>query len=192
MAGGYRGAVFATTWRARGGRTFDQEAKPMFIVHCHWRATLAAFLLLVGAGRPAAQGTTGTISGTIVDESSQAVPGAAVTLIDERTTVSRSSDQRTRTAHSSFRVVPPGIYTVRVELVGLPHVRETRERAQRQQPALARPPDAGGRLAHRGGDRRRLRHAGRNREQRSHGAPDLDPDRADPDQGPRRDGACCA
>ena len=51
------------------------------------RAALAALLLLVFAGRSAAQGTAGTISGTIVDESGQAVPGVAVTLTDERTNV---------------------------------------------------------------------------------------------------------
>ena len=109
----------------------------MYIVHCHWRATLAAFLLLVGAGRAAAQGTTGTISGTVVDESSQAVPGAAVTLVDERTTVTRGS---TSGADGTF-VVPRRaarhLHRPR-RAVGIPHVRETRERPQRQQPALAR------------------------------------------------------
>ncbi len=82
-----------------------------------WRAALAALLLLVFAGRPSAQGTTGTISGTIVDESNQPIPGVAVTLTDERTNVSRaatSGDDGT----FAFRAVPPGIYTVRAELSG--------------------------------------------------------------------------
>ena len=89
----------------------------MHIDHCQWRAMLAGILLLVFAGHATAQGTTGTISGTVVDESDQAVPGAAVTLVDERTTVARSGTSGPDGTFV-FQVVPPGLYTVRVELTG--------------------------------------------------------------------------
>ena len=70
-----------------------------------WRAALAALLLLVFAGRPFAQGTTGAISGTIVDDSSQAIPGVAVTLTDERTNVSRATTSGADGTFA-FRAVP--------------------------------------------------------------------------------------
>lgn len=81
------------------------------------RAAIVAIGLLLCAGRAAGQGTAGSVSGTIVDESNQAVPGAAVTLVDERTTVSRSL---TSEADGTFvfQVVPPSVYTIRVELNG--------------------------------------------------------------------------
>jgi hypothetical protein len=82
-----------------------------------WRAALAALLLLVFAGRPFAQGTAGAISGTIVDESGQAMPGVAITLTDERSNVSRATTSG-GDGTFAFRVVPPGIYTVRAELSG--------------------------------------------------------------------------
>jgi hypothetical protein len=82
-----------------------------------WRAALAALLLLVFAGRPFAQGTTGAISGTIVDESGQPIPGVAITLTDERTNVSRAATSGADGTFA-FRAVPPGLYTVRVELAG--------------------------------------------------------------------------
>lgn len=88
----------------------------MRIDPCH-RAAIAAIVLLLFAGRAAGQGTAGSISGTVVDESNQAVPGAAVTLVDERTTVPRSTTSD-GDGTFVFRVVPPSIYTVRVELNG--------------------------------------------------------------------------
>jgi carboxypeptidase family protein len=81
------------------------------------RAAIVAILLLVFADRATGQGTAGSISGTVVDESRQAVPGAAVTLVDERTTVTRTTASGTDGTFV-FPVVPPSIYTVRVELTG--------------------------------------------------------------------------
>jgi hypothetical protein len=97
----------------------------MRIVHWQWRGVVAAVLLIVAAGRAAGQGTAGTISGRVVDESDQAVPGAAVTLIDERTTTTRATTSAADGAFV-FPVVPPGIYTVRVELTGF-RMHERRE-----------------------------------------------------------------
>jgi hypothetical protein len=78
-------------------------------------AALVAFL--VAGGWAAAQAPTGTISGNIVDESDQVVPGATVELINEQT-------QSTRTATTGpdgrfvFNAVPAGAYTIKVTLEG--------------------------------------------------------------------------
>jgi Carboxypeptidase regulatory-like domain len=71
--------------------------------------------LLIGA--PAAAQNTGIISGTVIDNTAQLVPGATVTLINEAT-----ADARTTTSGGdgtfAFRAVEPGSYTVKVELTG--------------------------------------------------------------------------
>ena len=58
---------------------------------------------------------TGTVSGTIFDSSGKVVPGATVMLTNEAT-----ADARTTVSGESgafaFRAVPPGTYTVRIEL----------------------------------------------------------------------------
>jgi Carboxypeptidase regulatory-like domain/TonB-dependent Receptor Plug Domain len=69
------------------------------------------------AASPAAAQNTGTISGTIIDNTGQVVPGATLTLANEAT-----SDVRTMASGSrgefAFRAVEPGSYTVKVELTG--------------------------------------------------------------------------
>ena len=70
----------------------------------------------VSAGAAGAQ-DTGTVSGTVVDTSGQVVPGATVTLTNESTADTRSAITTDRGAFA-FRAVPPGTYTVRVELQG--------------------------------------------------------------------------
>src|ERR1051326_4480645 len=76
-------------------------------------AALASFVLVASA---AAQ-DTGSISGTVIDNSSQVVPGATVTLTNEAT-----KDRRTTASGGdgtfTFRAVPPGSYTVTIELAG--------------------------------------------------------------------------
>ncbi|PYQ19580.1 MAG: hypothetical protein DMF79_12295 [Acidobacteria bacterium] len=76
----------------------------------------ALFVVQLASGRAAAQ-STGTLSGTVVDEASQVVPGATVTLVDEHTGVSRriTSDGR---GDFSFKGLEAGTYTVRIELPG--------------------------------------------------------------------------
>jgi hypothetical protein len=60
---------------------------------------------------------TGAVSGVVVDSTAQVVPGASVTLTNEAT-----ADARTVATDGSgaftFRAVPPGSYTLRVELSG--------------------------------------------------------------------------
>jgi hypothetical protein len=76
----------------------------------------ALFVVELASGRAAAQ-STGTLSGTVVDEASQVVPGVAVTLVDDRTAVSRSLTTDGR-GDFSFAALPPGSYTLRLELSG--------------------------------------------------------------------------
>ena len=83
-----------------------------------WRARLAgASLALVLGALPAAAQDTGTVSGTIVDNSNQVVPGATVTLVNEATSDTRTGASDGRGVFI-FRAVPPGSYTVKIELQG--------------------------------------------------------------------------
>jgi Carboxypeptidase regulatory-like domain/TonB-dependent Receptor Plug Domain len=80
------------------------------------RLTAMTLSVLLASRLASAQGA-GTISGTIVDESQRAVPGAAVTLVNEQTTDARTTSSDTAGAFQ-FQLMPPGVYTVRVELQG--------------------------------------------------------------------------
>ncbi|HEX2457616.1 MAG TPA: carboxypeptidase regulatory-like domain-containing protein [Vicinamibacterales bacterium] len=60
---------------------------------------------------------TGAVTGTVLDNSGQVVPGATVSLTDERTGAARTTSSGPR-GEFAFRAVPPGSYTVRVELTG--------------------------------------------------------------------------
>ena len=55
-----------------------------------WALLSVGFALALSATSLAAQGT-GTVSGTVVDNSGQVVPGATVTLINEATRDSRTA-----------------------------------------------------------------------------------------------------
>src|SRR5688572_7853193 len=84
------------------------------------RSALAGLLVAawaLGLAAPAGAQNTGTISGTLVDNSNQLVPGAAVTLINEATGDTRAQTTGAR-GEFAFRAVPPGSYTVKIELAG--------------------------------------------------------------------------
>src|SRR5262245_17671477 len=74
-------------------------------------------LVLLASGRPAAAQNTGTVSGTIIDSSGQVVPGATVTLTNESTADARMLVSNER-GDFAFFAVPPGSYTVQVQLTG--------------------------------------------------------------------------
>jgi carboxypeptidase family protein/TonB-dependent receptor-like protein len=74
---------------------------------------LAALLSAV----PSAAQNTGVVSGTVVDNSGQLVPGATVTLTDQRTAAARTTASGSR-GEFAFRAVSPGTYAVKVELTG--------------------------------------------------------------------------
>src|SRR5205085_8956530 len=80
-------------------------------------AACAALLAAITLAAPAAAQDTGVVAGTVVDSTGQVVPGATVTLANENT-----GDVRTLVSNErgefSFRALPPGSYSVKVELAG--------------------------------------------------------------------------
>lgn len=78
-------------------------------------AVIAAIALCVSVAL--AQAVNGTLLGTITDATGAAVPGAKVTITETNTSVSRSS-QTNDSGNYVFPDVPPGLYTVSVELQG--------------------------------------------------------------------------
>jgi hypothetical protein len=78
-------------------------------------AGLVLAVLLIA--RPTAAQNTGSVSGTVVDNSGQVVPGATVTLTNERTVDLRTLTTGPR-GEFAFRAVPPGAYSLKVELTG--------------------------------------------------------------------------
>src|SRR5688572_9080022 len=83
------------------------------------RNVLYTVLWMLWLAHPSVAGAqdTGTVLGTVIDSSDQVVPGATVTLLNQATTDSRQSVSDER-GEFAFRAVPPGTYTVSVELTG--------------------------------------------------------------------------
>ena len=81
------------------------------------RLLLAALCLLVTGTQAAAQQTTGTIAGRVLDEQKAAVPGATVTAKNESTGFTRSE---VSDAEGVYRItgLPVGSYAVSIELSG--------------------------------------------------------------------------
>ena len=83
-----------------------------------WRGHLLACGLSFGlVAAPVRAQDTGTVSGTVVDPQGAAIPGATITLTDERTGTSRTAVTEAR-GEFTFRSVTPGSYTVKVGLTG--------------------------------------------------------------------------
>jgi hypothetical protein len=83
-----------------------------------------ALLFLLLCGEAAAQLVTGTINGSLVDQSGQAIAGAKVTVINERTGLQREATSNEEGAFN-FPALQPGGYTVRVERQGFRTVERT-------------------------------------------------------------------
>jgi hypothetical protein len=80
------------------------------------RLVVWALLPLLAAAPVSAQ-DTGVISGTVVDNTGQVVPGATVTLTNQQTLDQRNTVSDSR-GEFAFRAVNPGTYTIRIELTG--------------------------------------------------------------------------
>ena len=78
---------------------------------------LVAFLLLTFSHGARAQGTASRVTGVVTDPSGAVVPGAAVTLTNEATKVSFTTET-TSTGQYVFESVQVGVYTVGVERQG--------------------------------------------------------------------------
>ena len=79
---------------------------------------LVAAALLIAAtlsGAAAAQEVTGSLSGAVEDQQGQAIPGATVTAVNQRTGSSRV-DHTDGKGNFLFTAMPPGTYTIRVEM----------------------------------------------------------------------------
>jgi Carboxypeptidase regulatory-like domain len=78
---------------------------------------LAALLVLVVSVNASAQTTSSSMSGTVVDESNQVVPGATVTIINESTGEAREAVTSDVGAFV-FSGLVPGPYTIKVSMTG--------------------------------------------------------------------------
>ncbi len=87
----------------------------MFPRHVLKAAARASALLAAVAAPCAAQDVTGTISGTVVDQQGQILPGATVTVTNDATRSARAGITDARGAFQ-FPTLAPGNYSVRVEL----------------------------------------------------------------------------
>jgi hypothetical protein len=83
-----------------------------------WCRIAAGLGLAIALGAlPAAAQDTGTVSGTVVDNSSQVIPGASVSLTNEATGDTRTAPSDERGVFA-FRAVSPGTYTLTIALQG--------------------------------------------------------------------------
>jgi hypothetical protein len=75
-----------------------------------------AFWTAVGLGQPGlGQDISGSISGTVVDDQGQVLPGAAVTLVHQRTGLARTGVTDGQ-GEFQFNALAPGSYSYRIEL----------------------------------------------------------------------------
>src|SRR5206468_8903673 len=109
------GAAARADSRVRGNHGSVQHGATIMSTSRRQAMLVALVVIGLAAATPATAQDTGTITGTVVDQSGQVLPGVAVTLTNERTADSRTivSDDR---GEFAFRAVPPGLYTARAEL----------------------------------------------------------------------------
>ena len=77
---------------------------------------LVVFVLLL-AVNASAQTTSGSMSGTVVDDSNQVIANATVTIVNESTGETRSGTT-TEVGAFTFQALVPGPYTIRAEMTG--------------------------------------------------------------------------
>ena len=79
------------------------------------RVVAAVVLAAALSGVALAQEVTGSLSGAVEDQQGQAIPGATVTAVNQRTASSRV-DHTDGKGNFLFTAMPPGTYTIRVEM----------------------------------------------------------------------------
>src|SRR5919109_4502668 len=83
------------------------------------RGVLATFLFVFAIGASAlGQGLTGSISGTVRDETGAVLPGVTVTIVSPSLIGGRQMRPTEVNGGFRFPVLPPGEYTVTFELAG--------------------------------------------------------------------------
>ncbi len=95
-------------------------------------ALLASLFFLTG--QSFGQGTTSRLTGTVVDSSGAAVPGATVILTNEATSISFTTQTSSSGAYA-FDLIPAGLYQVAVEKTGFKKFIATGNTVQINQPA---------------------------------------------------------
>lgn len=101
----------------------------------HFIASVFAFALtMLFVGSVLAQGTTSRITGAVTDKAGAAVPGAAVTLTNEATNTSFTT-QTSGSGVYIFDLIQAGTYTVAVEKQGFKKFRSTSNMVNINQPA---------------------------------------------------------
>jgi Carboxypeptidase regulatory-like domain len=103
------------------------------------KRTILVFLsllvaVLLFAGQALGQGTTSRLTGTVVDSSGAAVPGATVALTNEATNVSFTTQTGNSGAYA-FDLIPAGTYQVAIEKSGFKKFITTGNVVQINQPA---------------------------------------------------------
>lgn len=83
----------------------------------HLRRLAAGLTVLICTGSAAGQLLQGSLEGHVLDPSAAAVPGAAVSVADERTGFTRAG-WTNEAGFFVFPTVPSGVYTVRVSADG--------------------------------------------------------------------------
>ena len=104
-----------------------------------FRASCAA-LLLAGLMIPAhasAQVSTGTVTGTVKDGQGGVIPGATVTLTNERQGTALAPAVTSNTGDYVFPNVPTGTYTVEVTMIGVRELEADRRGGERGRPRVA-------------------------------------------------------
>ncbi|MGA3325394.1 MAG: TonB-dependent receptor [Terriglobia bacterium] len=94
------------------------------------------FVFALGASTLLAQVDTGSIGGTVTDQSGAVIPNAKVTLIDEATKFARTKDTGADGIYQ-FTPLKVGIYTVTVEVAGFQRAERTHVTLDIQQHATA-------------------------------------------------------
>jgi outer membrane receptor protein involved in Fe transport len=87
---------------------------------------VSAAALLITPSTLYAQTPTGTISGRVIDPGSLAVPGATVSIASPNLQATRST-VTSQNGDYIFPGLPPGSYTITVELTGFATIRQTRD-----------------------------------------------------------------